>query len=89
MAKWSPPPPNTGVPGCRPVARAALADLYWDQYLREEKAGRAAEIRRNLGLVRQYQDGQYDRRLKGDGTLAFTSRRRRQPARVSMRRGRM
>ncbi len=57
-----------------PEARAALADLYWEQFLREEEAGDRAEMRRFEGLVRQYNDGQYDDRLKGDGTLAVATR---------------
>jgi len=55
-------------------ARAALADLYWAQFLREEEAGDYAEMRRNEKLVRHYNDGQYDARLKGDGTLAVSTR---------------
>ena len=57
-----------------PQARAALADLYWDQFLREEKAGDEDEMRRCKRLVWQYNDGQYDERLKGDGTLAVATK---------------
>jgi len=57
-----------------PEARAALADLYWDQYLREEEAGDEAEMIRYEGLVRTYNDGQYDAKLKGDGTLTIATR---------------
>jgi serine/threonine protein kinase/formylglycine-generating enzyme required for sulfatase activity len=56
-------------PGNR-AARAALADMFWDQFLREEEAGDSAEMVRNENLVREYNDGQYDSLLKGDGTLA-------------------
>ncbi|MHC4778108.1 MAG: protein kinase domain-containing protein [Planctomycetota bacterium] len=55
-------------------ARAALADLYWDQYMREEEAADEAEMRRYEALVRQYNDGQYDARLKGEGTLTISTR---------------
>jgi len=57
-----------------PEARAALADLYWDQYLREEEGGDESEMIHYEGLVRQYNDGQYDARLKGDGTLTISTR---------------
>jgi len=57
-----------------PEARAALADLYWDQYLREEEAGDEAEMIHYEALVREYNDGQFDARLKGDGTLAISTR---------------
>ncbi|MHC4600255.1 MAG: serine/threonine-protein kinase, partial [Planctomycetota bacterium] len=56
-------------------AREALAGLYWDQYLREEEAGNEPEMVRYKKLVRQYNDGQYDKRLKGDGTLAVSTHR--------------
>jgi formylglycine-generating enzyme required for sulfatase activity len=55
-------------------ARSALADLYWDQYLREEAGEDEAEMRRCIGLVRRYNDGQYDALLKGDGTLSVATR---------------
>ncbi|MHC5040613.1 MAG: SUMF1/EgtB/PvdO family nonheme iron enzyme, partial [Planctomycetota bacterium] len=56
-------------------ARAALADLYWNRFQREEEADREAEMRKYERLVRQYNDGQYDARLKGDGTLNISTRR--------------
>ncbi|MHC5039749.1 MAG: protein kinase domain-containing protein [Planctomycetota bacterium] len=56
-----------------PDARGALADLYWDQYCREEEAGDQAEMVLYENLVRQYNDGQYDAKLKGDGTLAVST----------------
>ncbi len=56
-----------------PEARAALADLYWEKYLREEEGGDEAERIHYEGLVRQYNDGQYDARLKGDGTLTIST----------------
>ncbi|TET36249.1 MAG: hypothetical protein E3J72_09145 [Planctomycetota bacterium] len=54
-------------------ARAALADLYWDQYLRMEKTGDENQMIYFEGLVREYNDGQYDARLKGDGTLSVST----------------
>jgi serine/threonine protein kinase/formylglycine-generating enzyme required for sulfatase activity len=56
-----------------PEARAALADMYWDQYLREEERGARGEMILYENLVREYNDGQYDDLLRGDGTLAVTS----------------
>ncbi|MHC5040219.1 MAG: serine/threonine-protein kinase, partial [Planctomycetota bacterium] len=47
-----------------PQARAALADLYWAQFLREEEKGDRNQMVYFEGLVRQYNDGQYDARLK-------------------------
>ncbi|MHC5079964.1 MAG: protein kinase domain-containing protein [Planctomycetota bacterium] len=58
-----------------PQARSALADLYWDQYLRAEESGDEVEILHYEKMVRQYNDGQYDARLKGDGTLTVSARR--------------
>ncbi|MHC5036223.1 MAG: bifunctional serine/threonine-protein kinase/formylglycine-generating enzyme family protein [Planctomycetota bacterium] len=55
-------------------ARAGLADLYWDQYLREEEADNRSEMIRYENLVREYNDGLYDALLKGDGTLAVETR---------------
>jgi len=57
-----------------PGARSAMADLYWDQFLREEKAGSESQMIYFENLVREYNDGQYDARLKGDGTLAVGAR---------------
>jgi formylglycine-generating enzyme required for sulfatase activity len=56
-----------------PQARQALAALYWEQFLREEEAGDRAEMIRNENLAREYNDGQYDALLKGDGTLAIST----------------
>ncbi|MHC5036495.1 MAG: bifunctional serine/threonine-protein kinase/formylglycine-generating enzyme family protein [Planctomycetota bacterium] len=55
-------------------ARAALAGLYWDQFVREEEAGDRAEMILYENLVREYNDGQYDARLEGDGTLTVETR---------------
>jgi serine/threonine protein kinase/formylglycine-generating enzyme required for sulfatase activity len=54
-----------------PLARAALADLYWNQYLREEEARDEGQMLYFEGLVRRYNDGEYDAKLKGDGTLSI------------------
>jgi serine/threonine protein kinase/formylglycine-generating enzyme required for sulfatase activity len=56
-------------------ARAALAELYWEQFLREEKARDEGQMLYFEGLVRRFNDGQYDERLKGDGTLSVRTRR--------------
>ncbi|MHC5036407.1 MAG: protein kinase domain-containing protein [Planctomycetota bacterium] len=57
-----------------PSARAALADLYWDQYQREEEKGDRGQMVYFESLVREYNDGRYDALLKGDGSLAVTTR---------------
>jgi len=56
------------------TARKALADLYWDQFMREESAGDDGQMTYFAGLVRQYNDGQYDEKLKGDGILSISTR---------------
>lgn len=55
-------------------ARGALADIYWAEFLRAEQNGNHIEIVRYEGLVKQYNDGQYDARLKGDGSLSISTR---------------
>ncbi|MHC4777855.1 MAG: protein kinase domain-containing protein [Planctomycetota bacterium] len=57
-----------------PDARAALADLYWSRFLREEEVGDEAEMIHYEALVRQYNDGQYDARLRGEGSLTVSTR---------------
>jgi serine/threonine-protein kinase len=54
-------------------ARAALADLYWDQYMRKEKIRDENQMIYFERLVREYNDGEYDARLKGDGTLSVST----------------
>ncbi len=67
-------------------ARAALADLYWNRYVEEEHAvgrgspgagsgGNLSGMIHYEALVREYNDGQYDALLKGDGTLSVSTRR--------------
>ncbi|MHC5079736.1 MAG: bifunctional serine/threonine-protein kinase/formylglycine-generating enzyme family protein [Planctomycetota bacterium] len=56
------------------AARSALADLYWDMVIREEASGDRYGTVLYENLVRQYNDGQYDEKLKGDGTLAVSTR---------------
>ncbi|MHC5036192.1 MAG: formylglycine-generating enzyme family protein [Planctomycetota bacterium] len=56
-------------------AREGLADLYWGQFLREEELGDRSQMAYFEGLVREYNDGQYDGPLKGDGALSVTTRR--------------
>ncbi|MHC5039131.1 MAG: bifunctional serine/threonine-protein kinase/formylglycine-generating enzyme family protein [Planctomycetota bacterium] len=58
-----------------PEAREALASLFWDQYLREEKAEDKDQMVYCEGMVRRYNDGQYDRLLKGDGILNLRTRK--------------
>jgi formylglycine-generating enzyme required for sulfatase activity len=55
------------------AAREALADMYWDQYLREEEEGSVEEMILYENLVREYNTGQYDDRLKGNGWLSVTA----------------
>jgi formylglycine-generating enzyme required for sulfatase activity len=54
-----------------PEARASLADLYWDQFLRKEEAEDRSGMLLYENLVRQYNDGQFDDRLQGNGTLTL------------------
>ncbi|MCU0723641.1 MAG: SUMF1/EgtB/PvdO family nonheme iron enzyme, partial [Planctomycetes bacterium] len=54
-------------------ARGELADLYWDQFALEEEAGDEGRMLYFEGLVRKYNDGQFDAKLKGDGTLSVAA----------------
>ncbi|MHC4777705.1 MAG: SUMF1/EgtB/PvdO family nonheme iron enzyme, partial [Planctomycetota bacterium] len=54
-------------------ARAALAEMYWNQFLREEEAGDRSEMIRYENLVREYDDGRYAKQLHGAGTLSVAS----------------
>jgi len=56
-------------------ARQALAGLYWERFLEAEKTGKRDEMILYEGLVREYNDGRYDEKLKGDGTLAVSTKR--------------
>jgi serine/threonine protein kinase/formylglycine-generating enzyme required for sulfatase activity len=53
-----------------PQARGHLADMYWDQFIREEEAGSAREMVLYESLVREYNDGQYDDLIEGKGALS-------------------
>ncbi len=55
-------------------ARTALAEMYWRQFLFEEEKGNRKEMLFCENLVREYNDGSFDMRLKGDGTLAILTR---------------
>jgi serine/threonine protein kinase len=55
-------------------AKAGLADLYWEQYEIEEEKGDRTQMAYFENLVRQHNEGQYDARLKGDGTLSISTR---------------
>ncbi|MHC5040304.1 MAG: bifunctional serine/threonine-protein kinase/formylglycine-generating enzyme family protein, partial [Planctomycetota bacterium] len=55
-------------------ARRCLADHFWDQYLRQEELGDRNEMIHFENLVREYNDGQYDAQLKGDGVLSVATR---------------
>jgi serine/threonine protein kinase/formylglycine-generating enzyme required for sulfatase activity len=57
-----------------PDARAELAGMYWEQYLREEANNARAEMIIYENLVRAYNDGQYDDRLLGDGEIEVLAR---------------
>jgi serine/threonine-protein kinase len=50
-------------------AREALADLYWQRFLLAEASGDEASAIYFEGLVRQYNDGNYDTLLEGWATL--------------------
>jgi serine/threonine-protein kinase len=52
-------------------ARAALADLAWDQFRHEEAQGRQDQMILMEDMVRDYNDGHYDEMLRGDGTLTL------------------
>jgi serine/threonine protein kinase/formylglycine-generating enzyme required for sulfatase activity len=55
-------------------ARAALADMYWKQYLYEEELDNRREMIFCRNMVEEYNDGKYDAALKGDGSLSVTTR---------------
>ncbi len=57
-------------------AKAALADLYWDEHEREEKSGNEEARIRCENMVRRFNDGRYDARLRGDGRLSLRTVRR-------------
>ncbi len=50
-------------------ARRALADLYWERFREAETAGDRARAAYFEGLVRQFNDGWYDRPLEGTAQL--------------------
>lgn len=54
-------------------AREALAELYWRRFEEHEAAGEHAQAAYFEGLVRQYNDGQYDELLEGRATLTVES----------------
>jgi serine/threonine-protein kinase len=56
-----------------PEARSALADLYWQRFREYESTGRIAQAVYFEGLVRQYNDGQYDELLEGDADLRIST----------------
>jgi serine/threonine protein kinase/formylglycine-generating enzyme required for sulfatase activity len=55
-------------------ARQALAELYWSRFRIEEDAKNRQEMILYEHLVREYNDGAFDARLKGDGTLSVHAR---------------
>ncbi len=57
-----------------PDARAALADMYWRQFLFEEDKGNRKEMLFCENLAREYNDGRYDEKIRGDGTLSVSAR---------------
>ncbi len=54
-------------------ARRGMAELYWQRFLRAEQSGDEANAIYFEGLVRQYNDGQYNTLLAGLATLSATS----------------
>ncbi|MHC5080227.1 MAG: serine/threonine-protein kinase [Planctomycetota bacterium] len=57
-----------------PEARAALADLFWSSFLKYEEEEDENQRIYFEGLVREFNDGQYGERLKGNGALAVSTR---------------
>ena len=57
-------------------ARRQLAELYWQRFLRAEASGDEANAIYFEGLVRQYNDGQYDTLLAGLATLTVRAQPR-------------
>lgn len=62
------------VPG-HSIARRGMAELYWQRFLRAEQSGEEANAIYFEGLVRQYNDGQYNTLLAGLATLSVRSQR--------------
>ncbi len=56
-------------PDCE-EARGALADLYWQWFVRAEEERRARDAAVYRDLVEAHDDGRYAEKLKGDGSLA-------------------
>jgi formylglycine-generating enzyme required for sulfatase activity len=54
-------------------ARAGLADLYWRKFLEEEEAGDEEQKVFYENMLLEYNDGQYDERLKGDGKISLAT----------------
>jgi serine/threonine protein kinase len=54
-------------------ARLGLARLYWERFEEAENSARLADAAYLEGLVRQYNDGQFDRMLEGNGELNLTT----------------
>lgn len=57
-------------------ARRGMAELYWQRFLRAEQAGDEANAIYFEGLVRQYNDGQYNTLLAGLATLSIKTKAR-------------
>ncbi len=51
-------------------ARRLKAELYWARFLAMDEAGNAAEAQLARRVAEQFNDGDLDLRLKGDGTLS-------------------
>lgn len=54
-------------------ARSALAELYWERFREAEEAGDRGMATYFTGLVRQYNDSQYDALLEGKSKVELTS----------------
>jgi serine/threonine protein kinase len=56
------------------LAREALADLYWEKYQGAVDDGDISDQIFYENLVREYNDGQYDERLRGEGRVSVQTR---------------
>lgn len=64
-----------GHEGVHAGARALKAELAWERFVEAETSGDEAEMLRYRRVVERYNDGAWDRRLRGDGTLTLQTRR--------------
>ncbi|MBI2923627.1 MAG: SUMF1/EgtB/PvdO family nonheme iron enzyme [Planctomycetes bacterium] len=55
-------------------ARRLKAELYWTKFLEAEEAGSEREMVLSERIVEEFNDGAFDGRLKGEGTLTVRTR---------------